>query len=97
MGDNTVTLWDLADPTRPRQLGEPISAARHGVFFTARSTDGRTLATGSQDRTAVLSDLSALNELRAHDAERACILADGLTRSEWQHYIAGMSYEQTCD
>ena len=61
------------------------------------SPDRRTLATGSDDKTVILWDLTRLNALRGDPVEHACALTGrGLHRDEWTAYIPGLSYENTC-
>jgi hypothetical protein len=97
--ESTVILWDTTDRTRPFPLGQPLtSATSHGsstVYSVAFSPDGRTLASGG--RPVPLWDMAALNDLRGHAAQRACSLTGrGLNRSEWNHYISGLAYRDTC-
>jgi WD40 repeat protein/transcriptional regulator with XRE-family HTH domain len=65
--DNTIRLWDIADPARPRPLGQPMnggSIARGfgagviGVLAVAFSPGGHTLASGSLDGTVLLWDVA---------------------------------------
>ena len=97
--ESTVILWDMTDRTRPFPLGQPLTTATsHGsstVYSVAFSPDGRTLAAGGNP--VILWDMAALNDLRGHAAQRACSLTGrGLNRSEWNHYISGLAYRDTC-
>ena len=55
---STFTLWDVQDASSPRELGSPASAHDGSVYALALSPDGSTLATGSDDTTIVLWDVS---------------------------------------
>jgi WD40 repeat protein len=95
--DGTVVLWDLAELTQPRRIGQPLTSHRDAVESVAFAPDGHTLATGSQDGTVILWDLAAMNHLRRHAIERACSLTQhGLTRDEWKRYVPGLPYQNTC-
>ena len=52
--DDTVRLWDVADPARPAPLGRPLTGAAGYVQSVAFSPDGKTLAAGSADDTVRL-------------------------------------------
>ncbi|MGH3821894.1 MAG: WD40 repeat domain-containing protein [Pseudonocardiaceae bacterium] len=92
--DGSVILWDLANPAKPRRLGQPLMRAASPVAF---SPSGTTLATGSDDGGIILWDLTALNNLRDHATERGCsITGGGLDRDEWARYISGLPYQNTC-
>jgi WD40 repeat protein/energy-coupling factor transporter ATP-binding protein EcfA2 len=53
--DGTAILWNLADPSRPRQS---LTAHAGSVSSVAFSPDGRTLATGSFDGRVILWNLA---------------------------------------
>jgi WD40 repeat protein len=65
----------------------------------AFSPDGNILSTGSSDATVLLWDLTGLNQLRSLASERACSIAGrGLNddEDEWDRYIPGLAYRNTC-
>ena len=53
-----ILLWDIANPTAPKQIGAPLSSQTDHVFSLAYSQDGNTLASGSADRTIRMWDVA---------------------------------------
>ncbi|MGH3875366.1 MAG: WD40 repeat domain-containing protein, partial [Pseudonocardiaceae bacterium] len=53
-----IVLWNFANPAQPRRLGQPLTGHTKGVWSMAFSSDGKTLATGSEDHTVILWDLT---------------------------------------
>jgi WD40 repeat protein len=43
--DSSVTVWDVSDPSRPTQIGDPLTSRTELVRALAYSPDGTTLAT----------------------------------------------------
>ncbi len=58
--DGTIELWDIADPTKPRLLGTPITAHEselEGIDEVAFSPSGDLLVSGGADERATLWDI----------------------------------------
>jgi hypothetical protein len=63
----------------------------------AFALDGHTIATGSADKTVVLSDLADLDGLEADPMERACTLTGhGLDPDQWARDIPELLYQDSC-
>ena len=45
--DNTIILWDISQPDKPAQIGQPLNGHKKNVYSVAFSPDGKTLASGS--------------------------------------------------
>jgi RNA polymerase sigma factor (sigma-70 family) len=77
-GDGTLRLFELPDSTTllrrkaedsviPTAALLPMLGHQSGVFGVAVSPDGKTIATGSQDRTVRIWDAASGKELRRHE------------------------------
>jgi WD domain, G-beta repeat len=95
--DAAETRANLVNSLVATRYAGTLSGHHLPVNKVAFSPDGHTLATASDDQTAILWDLTHLNALRGDPVERACALTGrGLNRDEWTAYIPGLSYENTC-
>jgi hypothetical protein len=47
--DGAIRLWDVTNPRRPSQLGQPLTGPGNAVYSVAFSPDGRTLAASVGD------------------------------------------------
>ncbi|MFD6193330.1 WD40 repeat domain-containing protein [Streptomyces sp. NPDC060275] len=47
--DDTVILWNVANPAYPHRIGEPLTGHTEGLWDLAYGPDGRTLATTGAD------------------------------------------------
>jgi WD40 repeat protein len=99
LSGDAAALWDVtepADPVRIATLKRTDLQSMSMIFHP----DGRTLTTSGarySSTHAVLWDYSALNDLRANPAGRACAVAGGgFTAQEWAAYIPEAPFQPTC-
>jgi WD40 repeat protein len=88
--DNTARLWDVNDLHHPHPLAT-LTGHTDNVLGAAFSPDGHTLATTSYDNTARLWDV---NDERV--AARICDSMPAITKSDWDQYLPGLSYQSPC-
>jgi WD40 repeat protein len=97
--DNTATLWDVTELSGPVRVASLKRAGFRSAFLFFHP-DGRTLTTSGTAFTtkhAQIWNYSALNDLRADPAARACaVVGTGLDREEWGAYVPDMPYRETC-
>ncbi|MEV0351200.1 WD40 repeat domain-containing protein [Nonomuraea sp. NPDC050680] len=87
---HAVRLWDVRSH---RQLSTPLVGHTRGVTAIAYSRDGTAVATVAGDGTARLWNV----RLPADPVAAACANAGRtLTRDEWESYVRGEAYRQTC-
>lgn len=87
--DKQVILWDVASR---QMIGRPLTGHGGRVLSLAFSPDGALLASGSQDGSIIFWETDP-----ATWSERACQVAQrDLTPAEWELYLAGSEYRESC-
>jgi WD40 repeat protein/ABC-type oligopeptide transport system ATPase subunit len=93
-------LWDVSQPAKPVQIARVKLDQYHSPVDMAFSSDGNTLAIGTNygwDGRLTLWDLSDLTALRTDPAALGCtITGRGLTPDEWAREIPELAYQLTC-
>jgi WD40 repeat protein len=94
-GDEVV-LWDVSEFGNPRRLGYPLTYG-FGLDAHAMSGDGRLLAIADAGGSVTVLNLQPLYDLRDNAVADACARAGrGLNSAEWERYVPGVAYRQTC-
>ena len=87
--DGTVMLWDLR--TR-RPLGQPFAEHTDWVTSLVFAPDGNSLYSGGHD--AVL--IRHVTDFEAWRAQACQVANRALTAVEWERFLPGMSFHNTC-
>ncbi|WP_371106015.1 MULTISPECIES: WD40 repeat domain-containing protein [Streptomyces] len=86
--DGKATLWDVARRTKLATLTGHTGQLRSVAF----SPGGRTVATGGDDQSVMLWNINP-----QHASAELCRTAGrNLTPQEWQQFLPGTSYRETC-
>lgn len=90
--DDTVRLWDIADPAHPGPHGQPLPGDGRSVSWLGWVDGGRTLAVGGAGGTIRLWNLDP-----ASAVPRICGSTVGvLTPQVWEGLVAGAPFTQRC-
>jgi WD40 repeat protein len=95
--DQTVRLWGLTNPARPRPLGQALSGHTSAVSDVAFAPDGRSLATASGDQTVRLWDPAGPNADVNQPMQRACALTHhSIGADDWARLVTALPYRDAC-
>jgi WD40 repeat protein len=87
--DGSIILWNIE--TR-NAIGQPFEGPKSSVSALAIDPSGNLLAAGHADGSVLLWDISPESWQR-----KACQLASrNLTQAEWDKYLSGTEYRETC-
>jgi WD40 repeat protein len=90
--DSSLDLWDISDPTAPRQLGNPLTNQGARIWSLAYNPDGSTIVSGYEDYSTVVWNIGTQSLI-----EKACQITNrNLTEKEWILYVGIQPYRQIC-
>ena len=93
-----VGVWDIADPSRPRQVGAPLLDLDGATYGLAFSADGLTLVAGGEDKRPAVWEVRPVVDLRRLAVVTACRRAEGpLTAQAWSRLAPQVPYRDTCN
>jgi WD40 repeat protein len=96
--EGVVGVWDIADPSRPRQVGAPLLDLDGATYGLAFSADGLTLVAGGEDKRLAVWDVRPVVDLRRVAVATACRRAEGpLTAQAWSRLAPQVPYRDTCN
>ncbi|MBO0872131.1 MAG: hypothetical protein J2P19_01940 [Pseudonocardia sp.] len=87
-----MRLWDVTDPAKPAQFGQPLTGQTDPVYAVAFNPDGRLASTG-RDRTIWIWDLNV-----DHAIQRICATTSNILTPEiWRRFISSdQEYRYHC-
>ncbi len=95
--EGPIGLWDIADPSQPRQIGAPLRELQGQVYGVGLLPDGLTLVAGGQDEHIAAWDLRPIAELRRTAIATACRRTGApLAAAEWDRLAPELKYRDTC-
>lgn len=96
--EGPIGLWDIADPSRPRQIGAPLRELRGQIYGVGVLPDGLTLVAGGQDERIAAWNLRPIADLRSTAIATACRRSGApLAAQAWaRHAPPELEYRDTC-
>jgi WD40 repeat protein len=96
LSGDTVTMWDITNRLYPARIAT-LTGDTGLVVEVVFGSDEHTLATISDNGTAVVWDLRELLTMSDHVIELSCTAAGGgLTQWDWERVAPGIPYRPTC-
>ncbi|MFE5091685.1 hypothetical protein ACFRCI_15075 [Streptomyces sp. NPDC056638] len=93
--DGDIVLWAVGERSRSHRAAT-LTELTDSVEIVRFTPDGRYLL-GADGRNVLLWDLDDFPDISADVIGRACAVAGGgLTKEEWDRYVPGLPYRQTC-
>jgi WD40 repeat protein len=95
--EGPIGLWDIADPSQPRQIGAPLRELQGQIYGIGILPDGLTLVAGGQDKSIAAWNLRPISELRHTAIATACRRAGTpITADTWTRLAPQLEYRDTC-